>query len=297
MTGSTAPLSGPASGPSAGRPLRVHALTTGHVRVREAQLRGVGPGGARRLNVLRDKQWTGPLPIHAWAIEHPEGVILVDTGEVAAGSDPRHYPALNPYLRRATRFDITREDEIDAQLRRAGLSVDQVRWVVITHLHTDHAGGLCYFRDAEIVMSREEWESARGVRGRGRGYLPRFFPSWLRPRTVELRGNPVGPFPASYPLTGAGDVLLVPTRGHTFGHLSVIVEQPGEPRLVLAGDASYRQDLMLDGVVDGVAAGERAARETLGRLQRYVREQPTVYLPAHDPGSNGRFSAKQIVPA
>ena len=49
-----------------------------------------------------------------------------------------------------------------------------------------------------------------GMRGRGRGYLPQFFPSWLRPRTVELRGNPVGPFPASYPLTGAGDVLLVP---------------------------------------------------------------------------------------
>ena len=114
---------------------------------------------------------------------------------------------------------------------------------------------------------------------------------------MELRGNPVGPFPASYPLTGAGDVLLVPTRGHTFGHLSVIVEQPGEPRLVLAGDASYRQDLMLDGVVDGVAADERAARETLGRLQQYVREQPTVYLPAHDPESNGRFSVKQIIPA
>lgn len=107
----------------------------------------------------------------------------------------------------------------------------------------------------------------------------------------------VGPFPASYPLTDAGDVLLVPTRGHTFGHLSVLVEQPGGPRLVLAGDASYRQDLMLDGVVDGVAADEKAAKATLGRLQRYVREQPTVYLPAHDPGSDKRFSAQEIIPA
>ena len=75
-------------------------------------------------------------------------------------------------------------------------------------------------------------------------------------------GRPARPFPASYPLTEAGDILPVPTRGHTFGHLSVIVEPPGEPRLVLAGDASYRQDLMLDGVVDGVAADERAAKET-----------------------------------
>jgi glyoxylase-like metal-dependent hydrolase (beta-lactamase superfamily II) len=194
----------------------VHALTTGHVRVRQAQVRGVGTGNATRLNVLRDRNWTGPLPIHAWAIEHREGVIVVDTGEMAAGSDPHHYPALNPYLRRATRFEIARDDEIDAQLRRAGLPVDQVRWVVITHLHTDHAGGLGYFRDAEIVMSHEEWDCARGMRGRGRGYLPQFFPRWLRPRTVELRGHPVGPFPASYPLTEAGDVqVLVNLRnGH-----------------------------------------------------------------------------------
>ena len=278
-------------------PIQVHALTTGHVIVRQGQVQGAGTGNARRLNVLRDKHWTEPLPIHAWAIEHPEGLIVVDTGEGSAGSDPRHYPALNPYLRRATRFQITRQDEIDTQLRQVGLPVDQVRWVVLTHLHTDHAGGLGRFRNAEIIMTRQEWDCAQGMRGRSRGYLPQYFPSWLRPRTVELRGDPVGPFPASYPLTEAGDVVLVPTRGHTFGHLSVIVDQPGKPRLVLAGDASYRQDLMLQGAVDGVAADERAAIETLGRLQRYVRDQPTVYLPAHDPGSAGRFAVTEIVPA
>jgi len=288
----------PASEPPAEHtPLRVHALTTGRVIIRQSHVRGVGTGNARRLHTLRDKSWTDPLPIHAWAIEHPEGVAVVDTGEVSAGSNPRHYPALHPFLRRAVRFDIGRQDEIDRQLQQVGLAVDQVRWVVITHLHNDHAGGLGHFRDAEIVMTREEWVSAQGLRGRGRGYLPQYFPAWLTPRTVEFRANPVGPFPASYPLTGAGDVLLVPTPGHTHGHLSVIVDQPGQPRLVLAGDASYRQDLMLEGAVDGVAADERTAIETLSRLRSYSREQPTVYLPAHDPGSGGRFSAREIVPA
>jgi N-acyl homoserine lactone hydrolase len=90
VTDSTPPPDGTASRPPAGQTLRVHALTTGHVRVRQSQVRGVGTGNARRLNILRDKHWTDPLPIHAWAIDHPEGVIVVDTGEVAAGSDAHH---------------------------------------------------------------------------------------------------------------------------------------------------------------------------------------------------------------
>jgi N-acyl homoserine lactone hydrolase len=96
---------------------------------------------------------------------------------------------------------------------------------------------------------------------------------------VEFTANPVRPFPASYPLTEAGDVLLVPTPGHTYGHLSVIVDQAGGPRLVLAGDASYRQDLMLQGVVDGVAADEHAAIETLSRMKR-LRPRTADHLPA-----------------
>ena len=221
---------------------------------------------------------------------------MVDTGEISAASDPRHYPALNPYLRRATRFDIDRQDEIDRQLQQVGLAVGQVGWVVITHLHTGHAGAGLFPRRGDRADTQGV-VSAQGLRGRGRGYLPQYFPAWLTPRTVEFRANPLGPFPASYPLTEAGDVLLVPTPGHTYGHLSVIVNQPGEPRLVLAGDASYRQDLMLEGSVEGVAADERAAIETLSRLRSYAREQPTIYLPAHDPGPGKRFSAKQTVPA
>src|SRR4051794_41558985 len=83
--------------------MRIHSFSTGHVRVRPNQVRGRGTGPLRLANVLRDHDWTPPLPIHAWAIEHPEGVILVDTGEVHEASDPRYYPAAHPYYRRGPR--------------------------------------------------------------------------------------------------------------------------------------------------------------------------------------------------
>jgi N-acyl homoserine lactone hydrolase len=276
--------------------MRIHSISTGHVQVHTNQVRGRGTGLARRLNVLRDTQWTPPLPIHAWAIEHPEGLILVGTGEVHEASDPRHFPA-HPYFRRALRFDLPERDEIDQQLLRLGLSAEQVRWVVLTHLHTDHAGGLRHFPAAEIVVAADELAAARGLRGRLRGYLPQMWPRWLAPRTITFRSDPVGDFPASHPLTEAGDVVLVPTPGHTHGHLSVLVRRPGRPTVLLAGDASYTQQLMLEGAVDGVAIDERAAHDTLLRLQRLTRADPTVYLPAHDPDSADRYRLEQTVPA
>ena len=83
----------------------------------------------------------------------------------------------------------------------------------------------------------------------------------------------------------------------THGHLSVIVHRDRQPDLLLAGDASYTEQLMLDGVIDGVASDPRAARDTLGRLQRHTRRHPTVYLPAHDPHSARRFELGKTVPA
>ena len=66
--------------------------------------------------------------------------------------------------------------------------------------------------------------------------------------------------------------------------------ETGEPRVLLAGDASYTQQLMLDGVVDGVAPRARTARATLARLRALVTERPTVYLPSHDPDAEARLT-------
>jgi Metallo-beta-lactamase superfamily len=171
-------------------------------------------GGRRRLNVLRDPHWTQPLPIHAWAIEHPEGLVLVDTGEVHEASDPRYYPAANPYLRRATRFQVDPGDVIDEQLRRLGLAADQVRWVVLTHLHADHAGGLRFFPQTEIVLAEAEYAAARGVPGRLRGYTPQHWPDWLAPRTTRFPAGPVGQFAASHALpAGPADPAAAPVGG------------------------------------------------------------------------------------
>src|SRR5262245_4259959 len=137
--------------------MRIHAIQTGTVAITQSWRRGKGRGTLRRLNTLLDRRWTEPLPIYAWAIEHPEGLIVVDTGETACAAQPGYFPAWHPYLRFAVRERVVPEEEIGPQLRTLGFDPRDVRWLVLTHLHTDHAGGLAHFPGAEILVTRTEY--------------------------------------------------------------------------------------------------------------------------------------------
>jgi glyoxylase-like metal-dependent hydrolase (beta-lactamase superfamily II) len=268
--------------------VRVVPIQTGTVAVKEWQRRGAGPGATRVFGTFFDRRWTEPLPILAWLVEHPEGLIVVDTGETARALEPGYFTSWNPYFRLAVRMSVAPEEEIGPQLRRLGHEPDEVRWVVLTHLHTDHVGGIAHFPRSEIIVSAAEIAQAEGLRGKALGYLPQHWPEWFDPTRIDFDPDPFGPFPQSWTLTQAGDVVLVPTPGHTAGHLSVAVRT--DDRLVfLAGDSSYTERLMLDGAADGVTASPRVARRTLERIRALAGAHELVYLPAHDPDSVRRL--------
>jgi glyoxylase-like metal-dependent hydrolase (beta-lactamase superfamily II) len=273
----------------------IHAIRTGLVRVRRAQMESRGTGLARLTNMLFDDEWTEWLPIYAWAIEHDEGVIVVDTGETARVHERGYHPRWHPFYRRAARFSVHPDEELGAQLRALGIGPRDVRQVVLTHLHTDHAGGLVHVTGSRVWVSRGELERASGIGGRVQGYLPHRWPKWWEPELITFKPTPFGPFEQTMPLTRRGDVLIVPTPGHTPFHVSVVVS--GDPAVLLAGDTSYNQRLLLDGQVDGVSPDPNVTRQTLSRILALARERPLVYLPSHDPESAGRLANRSVLDA
>ena len=275
--------------------MRLHILQTGTVAIKSVQRHGRTSGNPL-LNVMFDRTWTEPLPIFAFVIEHPEGLIVVDTGETARAATPGYFPWWHPYYRFGVREWVRPEEEIGPQMRAIGLAPADVRWVLLTHMHTDHAGGLAHFPKAEHLLSRREFLDTRGFGGQVQGYLPQHWPEWFHPTLIDATQDAVGPFAGSYAITRAGDVRMIPTPGHTPGHHSVIVTTP-ELTYFIAGDVSYTQDLMLAGQIDGVSQDRATAQRTLAQVGAFCRTTPTVYLPAHDPATLDRLTSRQVAPS
>jgi glyoxylase-like metal-dependent hydrolase (beta-lactamase superfamily II) len=248
----------------------VRSAPTGRVGVR-AFSTGAVRGKRRRRGIRRymPAGWSdSTLPVNVFAIEHPEGVCLFDTGQSARAAEPGYFPWWFPFFRLA-RFELGPEDEAAAQLSRAGIDPDAIRWVVLSHMHTDHAGGIHAFSGAEVLVSRAEWQRATDLpsRLRLRGYLPQYWPEGVHPRLIDFDGPPIGPFPGSHDVAGDRRLLLVPTPGHSVGHMALLVRDP-HGGVFLAGDLAESAEEL----------GRRAPE-----LAAFCSEEGVRVLTSHDP--------------
>ena len=260
--------------------MRIHALTTGTAQVKHAFLYPK-KGPLRQPGMLMPGPWLDPMPIHCWAVEHDGRLLLVDTGETADASDI-------PFAR----FHVNQDDELPSALAAAGLSIDDVDSAIVTHLHGDHMDGAVHLRCPVLVHDRE-LEYARSF---GPRMLQRLFkqpvPESVEWQPVALDGGPFGAFPESRKLTDDGRVIAVATAGHTPGHISVICIDDEGRHVFLAGDSSDTLEQLHERRFDAVAPKPKVSVETMERILAHGKENPTVYLPAHDPESAARLEAR-----
>ena len=273
----------------------IRAVKTGTIRIRPSH-RATDmskPRWRRRLAMILDRDWTQPLPIYTYLIEHDEGLLLLDSGECARSTKPGWFPWWNPFFNRAVDIHVEPDDEIGPRLRSLGIDpTKDLKSLVLSHLHHDHADGLGHFEGTDIVVADENFKAARPrITGSLLGAVPGQWPSWFAPRRVNLDGPPAQSFDRSYPLTADGTVFAVPTPGHMAGHMSVVVRTPGATYF-LAGDATYDEELLKQRIVDGFSENIGVSLNTLDRIAAFARSEPTVLLPAHDPLAEQRLAER-----
>lgn len=255
--------------------IAVHALRVGWVGVKGAHREFDVPAFVAIPAIFLGRSWTPWMPIIAYAIEHPEGLILVDTGADSAFAEKPYWACdrrTGLFYRKNLRFSVPSGDDLDTRLASVGLVADSVKQVVITHFHADHTAELHRFLDRPVLTGAGNWPKHRG------SFTCRW-PTTFRPDTVSAT-----PFSTALSggraLTADGRVRVITVPGHTPGHVGVVIED-GDRRILLAGDATFDLAQSARGGVTGVATDRRAARATQRTLTT-LDTTGVLVLPAHD---------------
>jgi len=263
--------------------MRVHALTTGGVRLKRAFL-FPRPGARRRLDLFLPGSWSEPYPIHCWAIEHEERLLLIDCGETAGARDV-------PFAR----FEVQRRDELPAAMAAAGLSLARVSEVVFTHHHGDHVDGAIHVSAPTRMHEAELRFLAAGAQRVTRRVMRQPLPAGFAPAPFALDGAPFGAFDRSLALSADGRIVAVPTPGHTPGHVSIVCVDDEGRHVMLAGDASDTLEQLHARRADAVAPDPAVHVATLERILAHCAQHPTIFLPSHDPESMARLAGAVTV--
>ena len=263
--------------------MRVHALSTGTVRVKDAFI-NARTGPTRQLRLFTPGPFTDPLPIHVWLIEHDGQRILVDTGETAGVRDI-------PFAR----FTVGPQDELPRALGSLGVTPADLDLVVLTHMHGDHMDGAVHL-DRPVLVHDEEWRFQHAPMARAfQRLLHQPIPGGVRFEQVALDGGPFGAFERSRRLTEDGRVVAVATPGHTPGHISVIAIDDEGRHVLIAGDATDTLEQLRAKRPDAVGPKPKVHVQTLERILAHGREHATVYLPSHDPESAQRLAGNTVL--
>lgn len=97
------------------------------------------------------------LPVMAFLIETEDGYILYDTGsnpEAMTSYWPKNLQEIYPLYQKP-------EERLENQLALCGVKPEDVKTVVISHMHLDHAGGLYLFPHADIYVPKQDYEYAQ----------------------------------------------------------------------------------------------------------------------------------------
>jgi N-acyl homoserine lactone hydrolase len=265
--------------------MRIHALTTGTVRVKHSFL-FPRPGVRRQLDLFLPGTWSEPLPINCWAIEHEGRLLLIDSGENAT---VRNVPF--------ARFQLTPEQELPAAFAAAGLSLDDVSEVVLTHHHGDHVDGLVHL-SAPVRIHEAELRFLQGAFPTlMRRVLRQPLPQRFSPQPFALDGGPFGAFARSRTLSDDGRIVAVATPGHTPGHISVICIDDAGHHVMLAGDVTDTLEQLHARRADAIGPDPKAHVATLETILAHCAAHPTIYLPSHDPESAARLERAVTVSA
>ena len=201
------------------------------------------------------------IPVMGCYIDHPKAKILVDTGV----SDPRQIAAVE------CQYTGTPETNAVRQLKKLGVDAASIDYVIITHLHWDHAGGIKLFPKAKVFVRREELKEAFVPTVKGdMNYHRVDFDDENIPWEFLQNG-------VDHELVEGVTLLSVP--GHTAGTQNVLI-QTSEGPVIYASDTVYWYRNWNENRIPGICY---SVPEWLNGMAKMKAIRGVTIIPGHEP--------------
>lgn len=214
------------------------------------------------------------VPVPCFLIEHPKGLVLFDTGcnpQVAV--DPEGYWGIATRFLKNIRF--TKDQVVDQQIKLHGYKPSDVKYVVVSHLHLDHAGGLALFPQAQFLVMKGEMPYAYWPERRARS-------AFILNDFLPARGFDWKELDGDTDLFDDGSMIMLKTAGHTPGESSLMVRLKSGP-VVLTGDTIHiRPQLETLAAMDS-DYDQAEASESIRRLKEIEARKEAKLWISHAP--------------
>lgn len=257
--------------------LTIHAIQAGGQRLDGGAMFGVVPKPLWERRIVADERNRIQLGMRCLVIEHPAGVILIDTG--AGNKEDQKFKDIYGIENEGANGRTSLEDG----LAEVGMTPDDIAVVINTHLHFDHAGGNTYrdesgeiavsFPKARYIVKRGEYDFATHPNERtSASYFERNFMPVVKAHNFEF---------VSREKEIVKGVRVVPTPGHTPFHQSVLIESASERAFFLADMLPTHAHLPLPWIM-GYDVEPLVTLETKRRILRQAEDEDWLLIFEHD---------------
>jgi N-acyl homoserine lactone hydrolase len=224
------------------------------------------------------------IPIGFFVIKHPKGNVIFDTGNNdKVISDTGYWGKL------ASVFEpkMTASDAMDAQLAKIGMKADDIKYVVVSHMHLDHGGNVGKFPNSTIVIQEDELHFAMFPdEPYAAGYIPDDV-SVLRSGVGASQPNAMKMLrlDGDFDLFGDGSLVIHRSPGHTKGTQMLTVRLPKTGPVILTSDAAYFRDNVEKNQIPNIVLAYDATGIIKGYdwIRRMIATENASYFTSHDP--------------
>ncbi|MGV3041695.1 N-acyl homoserine lactonase family protein [Staphylococcus rostri] len=260
--------------------IKIHILHTGEVIVDEAL--PFGYESNRPLawtGLFRSKKHQISIPVSVYLIEHPKGLILIDTGW---HTDNRTKQIRNlSFQYPVNKADLPEGQAVHEQLKKLGYEPKDIDYVLMSHMHCDHADGLRHVKDAKkILLSEPEYKAIKKDKMH---YLAHEWKG-VTLNTFPFSHTGLGPKGYSFDLFGDGTIQLIWCPGHSKGLCATMVKREKDDRFVLlAADVGYANKSWEENILPGVLDNKKEAQASLNWVRQKAADENCIEsLANHD---------------